>query len=145
MEVFARLTDLASMHPRLLWNDVAASAAAVFKECGFDSRCRLQVETSEVPGFLDRTLELEIDRSGISQVRQARVRRTYDSARLVELAAIAVAGLALYHAGKHTLRDIARRGTGADYLVDDEKHLLEVAGRSRRRDLESVRAARLKR
>ena len=32
------------------------------------------------------------------------------------------------------MRDVALRGSGADYLVDETNHLLEVAGRSRRSD-----------
>jgi hypothetical protein len=54
---------------------------------------------------------------------------------LVELAAIAIAGLGLYYGGGHAMQDIALRGSGADYLIDESNHLLEVAGRSRRRDV----------
>jgi hypothetical protein len=62
--------------------------------------------------------------------------RTYEPFRLVELAAIAIAGLGLYHAGGHEIRDIALRGSGADYLVDEFNHPLEIAGRSRRTDFD---------
>jgi hypothetical protein len=51
------------------------------------------------------------------------------------LAAIAIAGLGLYYGGRHEIRDVALRGSAADYLVDDANHFLEVAGRSRRSDL----------
>jgi hypothetical protein len=34
--------------------------------------------------------------------------------------------------------DVARRGSAADYLVDAARHHLEIAGRSRRRDLETA-------
>jgi hypothetical protein len=60
------------------------------------------------------------------------------SHRLVELAAIAVAGLALFCAGGHQIRDVSLRGTSADYLIDDERHLLEVAGRSRKKDFSAA-------
>jgi hypothetical protein len=33
---------------------------------------------------------------------------------------------------------LARRGSGADYLVDESHHHLEIAGRSRRRDLDAA-------
>src|SRR5262249_35811803 len=55
----------------------------------------------------------------------------------IELAAIALAGLALYHGGGHEIVDVAVRGSGADYLVDAGRHLLEIAGRSRRSDFEA--------
>jgi hypothetical protein len=44
-----------------------------------------------------------------------------------QLSAIAIAGFALYHGGGHEIRDIAVRGSTADYLVDEENHLLEIA------------------
>jgi hypothetical protein len=63
----------------------------------------------------------------------------------VELAAIAIAGLALFAAGGHQIRDIALRGSSADYLVDAESYLLEVAGRSRRSDLDAAWQTRWRR
>ena len=57
---------------------------------------------------------------------------------LIELAAIAIAGLALFAAGGHQIRDVALRGTSAHYLVDADGHLLEVAGRSRRIDFDAA-------
>jgi hypothetical protein len=36
--------------------------------------------------------------------------------------------------GGHEIRDVALRGTGADYLIDEANHLLEISGRSRRGD-----------
>jgi hypothetical protein len=68
----------------------------------------------------------------------AKVRRTYEPSRLIELAAIAVAAFGLHRAGGHQIVDVARRGSGADYLVDDMRHHLEIAGRSRRRDLDAA-------
>jgi hypothetical protein len=52
----------------------------------------------------------------------------------VELSAIAIAGIGLYYGGGHEIVNIAVRGSMADYLVDDENHLLEIAGRSRNSD-----------
>jgi hypothetical protein len=54
--------------------------------------------------------------------------------RQVELASIAIAGLALHHAGNHEIRDIAFRGIAADYLIGEEGYLLAVAVRTRRAD-----------
>src|SRR5258707_3753 len=48
------------------------------------------------------------------------------------MAAIAVAAAALSHAGGHVILDIAGRGTAADYVIDEARHHLEIAGRSRR-------------
>ena len=79
-----------------------------------------------------------IDPAGVSAQQIARVCRTYKPSRRVELAAIAVAGLALHHAGGHEIVDLAVRGSRADYLVDQSRHNLEIAGRSRRRDLEAA-------
>jgi hypothetical protein len=80
-------------------------------------------------------LAFAIEPTGVSPARVARIRRTYEAPRLVELAAIAIAGLGLYHAGGHEIRDVALRWSGADYIVDEANDLLEVAGRSRREDL----------
>ena len=71
-----------------------------------------------------------------------KVRRTYESHRLIELAAIAIAGLGLFAAGGHQIRDVALRGSSADYLVDEENYLLEVSGRSRRSDFQAAWDAR---
>jgi hypothetical protein len=73
------------------------------------------------------------------------VRRTYELSRRVELAAIALTGLALYHGGGHEIVDVAVRGSGADYLVDPAQHLLEIAGRSRQADFEVAWQQRLQR
>ena len=68
----------------------------------------------------------------------AQVRRTYEPSRLVELAAIAIAGLGLHHAGGHEIVDVAVRGSAADYLVDQAQQHLEIAGRSRRSDFDTA-------
>jgi hypothetical protein len=41
--------------------------------------------------------------------------------------------------------DVAVRGSGADYLVGSDRHLLEVAGRSRKADFEAAWQQRLHR
>jgi hypothetical protein len=74
----------------------------------------------------------------VSEAHVVRLRRTYEPSRLVELAGIAIAGLGLYHAGAHEIRDIALRGSVADYIVDEANHLLEIAGRSRRSDFSAA-------
>jgi hypothetical protein len=61
------------------------------------------------------------------------------------LAAIAITALALYHGGGHEIVDLAIRGSGADYLVDYNRQLLEIAGRSRRSDAEAAWQERLDR
>lgn len=50
------------------------------------------------------------------------------------MAAIGIAGLAMFHAAHREIRDIALYGNGADYLVGPEARLLEIGGRSRRSD-----------
>jgi hypothetical protein len=82
---------------------------------------------------------------GVPAASVAKARRTYEAHRLVELSAVAVAGLSLFEAGGHQIRDVALRGSAADYLVDEENHLLEIVGRSRRSDLGTAWEARWQR
>jgi hypothetical protein len=105
----------------------------------------LLLKCEDIPGYGSGQVELEIVGTGIPEGDIAKAVRTYEPQRRVELAAIALAGLALLQAGRHQIRDIALRGTSADYLVDDQRHLLEVAGRSRRSDLQSAWDARWRR
>lgn len=133
-----RLSDLADMHPSLLWAETAAAAAAVLDSRGFPMPCQFPVDINNVAEFGTGRFNLEISRAGISADHVLRLRRTWDSPRLVELAAIAIAGLALFAAGGHQIRNVALRGTSADYLVDADCHLLEVAGRSRRTDFDAA-------
>jgi hypothetical protein len=134
MEISTRLTDLADMHPRLLWDQIGAATAAVLADSLATSPFRLSLDLQDVPGFSSGSVWLTIDPAGISGDSITRLRRTYEAPRLIELAAIGVAGLGLYNAGGHVMWDVALRGTGADYLIDETHHLLEVAGRSRRSD-----------
>ena len=129
-----RLIDLASMHPRLLWSDIIAASAAIFEERFTTPPFVFELTVEDVQGFGSEVLNLTIETFGVSPAHIASLRRTYDVPRLVELAAIAVAGIGLHLAGGREIRDVALRGSGADYLVDDANHLLEVAGRSRRSD-----------
>jgi hypothetical protein len=130
------------MHPSLLWDDIVAATVAVLDEREFGAPYRLSVAVENVPGFGSGKVDLQIVKGGVTTGRVARVRSTFDAHRLVELAAIAVAGLALFAAGGHQIRDVALRGTSADYLVGDQGYLMVVAGRSRRSDLQSAWDAR---
>jgi hypothetical protein len=135
MNVLARLIDLTVMHPRLLWEVIAGAAAAVLGPRDGGRLGSFDLMTHAVPGFDDGAIYFSIDAAEIPHAYIERLRRTYESTRLVELAAIAIAGLGLYYGGGHEIRDVAIRGSAADYLVNEEGLLLEVAGRSRRSDL----------
>jgi hypothetical protein len=126
------------MHPCLLWDDIVAAAVAVFDERRFPAPIRFGLDVDGVPLCRSGQLELRIVKGGVPSSQIVRVRRTFESHRLVELAAIAVAGLGLFAAGGHQIRDVALRGTSADYLVDEENFLLEISGRSSRRDFQAA-------
>ena len=74
-------------------------------------------------------LRLRIDLNDISRMRRA-IGRTLLSARVVELAAIAVSALSVYHGMGAELIHVAHHGLAADFTLRDGR-LLEVAGRSR--------------
>ena len=133
------------MHPGLLWDDIIAAAVAVLDERGFAAPFHYTLQVQDVPGYGSGQIELQIVTSGVGSGQIDKVRRTYESHRLVELAAIALAGLGLFAAGGHQIRDVALRGSSADYLVDDDNYLLEVSGRSRCSDLQAAWDARWKR
>ena len=126
--------SLPEMHPELEWQEIAAAAVSVLEDCGFESPFEVQLELIEMPGFGTEQVVLLIHKRGIPAERVARVRRTFDTTRRVELAAIAMTGLGLYHGGSHEIVDIAVRGSGADYLIDAAHHPCEIAGRSRQSD-----------
>src|ERR1700686_4869636 len=136
MEVSTTLAELPEAHPNLLWRDIRLAAIAVLPEHGRLRPVSFELSVQEVPGFDDDVLQMVIETGRTRRADLARVRRTYEPARLVEFAAIAIAGLGLYHAGEHQIVNVARRGSGADYLVDEERCPLEIGGRSRRNDLE---------
>jgi hypothetical protein len=121
-----------------LWDTIIPATVAVFTDIGAPAPHPLPLTVHAVPGFGSLELRLLIDSGGMSPELLAKVRRTYEPSRLVELAAIAVAALGLHCAGRHQIVDVARRGSGADYLVDEIHHHLEIAGRSRRRDLDAA-------
>lgn len=131
-----RLRDLPDMHPCLLWNDILAAAVAVLEKQTPGTSHAVFLQLEEIPAYGSGDVNLEIVATGVTREEVAKVRRTYESHRLVELAAIGVAGLALFCSGGHQIRDVSLRGTSADYLVDDVRYLLEVAGRSRKRDFQ---------
>lgn len=137
-----RLTNLPQMHPCLLWDDIMLATAAVLNDRTATQRNQISLVVDDVPHSECGEATLEIIASDLPVEGIARVRRTYEGHRLVELAAIAVAGLALFQAGGHQIRDVALRGSSADYLVDEAGHLLEVAGRSRRKDFSAAWQAR---
>ena len=132
------MTDLGEMHPQLLWNDIAAATAAVLLESATTPVAQLSFEYQDVPGFGSGETSFAFDMSKVRAEDVERLRRTYERPRLVEFAAIAITGLALYYGGGHEIVDVSVRGTSADYLVDASNHLLEVGGRSRRSDFESA-------
>lgn len=134
MRVDTSLVDLPRFHPHLLWREMRLATAAVIADLGKKAPFEFELTVMNVPGFHDDVLEMSIEFGKVTKMDLQRLRRTYEQARRVELAAIALAGLALYHAGGHEIRDLTWPGSGADYLVDDEEYLLEVAGRSRRSD-----------
>lgn len=134
MAAALRLIDLRTLHPRLLWEDIIAAATAVFEDHGAASPFSFTLEIRNVPGFGSVVEKVVLDLADVSPIQVSQVRRTYEGSRLVELAAIAVAGIGLGYAGGHEIRDVAVRGSAADYLVDEAAYHLEVAGRSRRAD-----------
>src|SRR5690242_7920183 len=101
MEIATALADLADMHPELEWTDIAACTTAVLEDCGLEAPFQVHLDLVEVPGHGSEPLDLLIDRSEIPAQLVTRVRRTYEPPRRIELAAIALAALALYHGGGH--------------------------------------------
>ncbi len=138
MDVTVRLIDLPGMHPNLLWDTIIPATAAVLGDAGAQPPYPLPLTVENVPGFGSDELRLLIDPTGVRTDVLPRLRRTYEPSRLIELAAIATAALSLHLAGGHQIMDIAVRGSAADYLVDEAHHRLEIAGRSRRRDLDAA-------
>src|SRR2546422_986234 len=127
-----KLSDLPLLHTQLLWRDLRLSAVAVLSERVVKRRLSFDLSIREVPGFADDSLRINIDTGRIRQAELMRVRRTYELPRLIEFADIAIAGLGLYYAGGHQIVNVAWRGSGADYLIGEERYPLEIAGRSRR-------------
>src|SRR4051812_12223049 len=101
MDVPLRLLDLPGMHPELLWETIIAATAAVLARPGIEPPFGFALSVEDVPGFGSEECRLLIDPGGVSAQQVIRVRRTYEPGRLVELAAIGVAGLGLHVAGGH--------------------------------------------
>jgi len=133
MDVAVRLTELTVMHPNLHWGDIIGAAANVLTKNAATLSAIFDLALENIPSAETDHLRLSISAEGLHATELAKVQRTYDSGRLVELAAIAIAGLGIYHGVGLEIRDVAKRGSGADYLVGPS-HLLEIAGRSRRSD-----------
>jgi len=129
-----RLSDLNAMHPRLVWDHIGCAAAATLVGSTRSAPIRLQVEYTDLPRSGSGSAELIIDITDYSDGMLEAIRRTYEQPRLVELGAIAIAGLLLNALGGHEIMDVTSRGSGADYLVDDLTFRLEIAGRSNRSD-----------
>jgi hypothetical protein len=119
MEVRSRLSELTTLHPRLLWEDIIASAAAVLNDGTRAAPFRPELTVEGVSTFDDPSLVLTLDPGGVPEDRVLRLRRTYEASRLVELAAIAIGGLAIFLTGHLEMRDLALRGSRADYLVGE--------------------------
>lgn len=127
------------MHPRLLWNHAGAALVAVLApDPTYTDTAVFRLATSDIPNHGTDEMEMVLAMGDIPHEMVNALRRTYETPRLVELAAIAVAGLGLYYAGGHEIRDVALRGAAADYLVDEPNNLLEVAGRSRKNDIKAA-------
>src|SRR3989442_9125996 len=105
MEAAVRLTDLSRMHPNLLWDDIATATAAVLQVAD-SSQARIELTVSGIPEFEDEVIQRRIDFAGISADQITKVRRTFERARLIELAAIGIAGIGLSLAGGHEIQDV---------------------------------------
>jgi hypothetical protein len=136
MKVEVQLKELEAMHPHLLWGDFIGAAVIMLRRQS-KSPFQFDVAVADVPRFNDDLLQLFIRPPRLSTRLLKRLERTHEPTRLVEYAAIALAGLALYHAGRHIIHKVAVRGSGGDYVVD-EILLMEVAGRSRRADFQGA-------
>jgi len=116
MAVAVSLSGLPQMHPLLLWEPIIPAAFLVFQQRGMEPPYRFVMAIEDLPGFGTDMLELAIETPGISPLTIERCERTFEVSRLIEFAAIAIAGLTLHAAGGHELIDVARRGSAADYL-----------------------------
>jgi hypothetical protein len=88
-----------------------------------------------LPTFDDWRVNFLIRPSDTDVSEAQSISRTFDPSRLIEMAAIVVAGLAAFHVAHLEIRDVALRGSRADYIVGEQGYLLEVGGRSRKQDL----------
>ncbi len=138
MDTAARLLNLPQWHPCLIWDQIIAATAAVVHERTATTAAEFNITVEDVPGFGNDELKLSLQLKGISDARIAAVKRTFETARLIEFAAIGLAGMVLHVTGGHEIREVAWRGTGADYLVDEFSYFLEISGRSRNSDFSTA-------
>lgn len=137
MDSVLSVNDLGAFHPNLRWDEIAIAPAAIVGKKP-EGLIVVQFSFENMPAFGTANATIGIDISDVSPANIERMQRTYELARLVELAAIAVAGIGIYYGGGHEIMDISARGSAADYLVDTTLDRLEIAGRSRRRDVQSA-------
>ncbi|MBI3406912.1 MAG: hypothetical protein HY040_00965 [Planctomycetes bacterium] len=123
-----RLRDLSLMHPRLVWREIAGAAALVLGRRKRRSVVSIPTFLENVAGAENDAVTLQVDLSGISKQFLLRLLATYERTHLVEMAGIALAGVALYHIGGLEIRDVAVSGSGADYLVGDALVLWKSPG-----------------
>jgi hypothetical protein len=139
MAVAIQLVELPGLHSRLYWEPIIVASAAVFsRAAGAEPSHNFSLSVEGVYGFGTEIIEIEIGTEDVRPDDVDRLRRTLEPSRQVELAAIAIAGIGLHLAGGHQMVDLAAHGSGADYLVDASRIPLEIAGRSRRRDLDQA-------
>src|SRR5260370_20042708 len=103
MDISTSLVGLAEMHPELEWQEITAATVAVLEDGGLEAPFQVPLDLIDVPGFGTERLNLLIERTGIPAERVTRLRRTYEPPRRIELAAIALTGLGLYHGGGHEI------------------------------------------
>ena len=120
MEIATSLVELAEMHPNLEWQEISAATVAVLDDCGLEAPFTFPLDLIDLPGFGTKRVRLVIDRVGIPARRVAGMRRTYETSRRIELTAIAIAALALYHGGGHEIVDVP---SGAVALITWWMHL----------------------
>src|SRR5437867_13219975 len=84
MEISVEITDLAQMHPRLLWRDIIGATAVVLGEKSKAQRATFELEFQGLPGFGGDKLRLDISLAGILENDRARIQRTYEAHRLVD-------------------------------------------------------------
>lgn len=135
MEIVAKINDLPLFHPELLWLPFQLALGTVMeRSVGWETVIPIEVDVS-FASF--ESMELVLDGEGLARMDLRKIQKSYEPHRLVEMAAIGLAALALYYACGYRINDIGPYGSGADYLVEEE-YSLEVAGRSRRVDFNSA-------
>jgi len=145
IKVSTSLAELTRLHRRLAWDPMIAAAVAVLQSKSVNNSAVVRFQVENVQSFDDSELIFEIDLSGVSRRDVTKLKRTHEPARLVEMAAIAIRALAVYHVGGHEIHRVAVSGSGADYVLDRGRFLLEICGRSRRADIEQAWKDRKKR